>query len=351
MLAFLGFVGCLLVVPGPFIRTDALADAGVVIAERDGREIAVTVYRASGASLLAELADDGGRRIIAIDLETGDTVWDERIHETENVDAFLDDRQLIGASDAYVFLRTTFDVYVFSLEDGSLIATKEDIPHLTEATGALDRLVHPEGTDEILFMDGGADVLRVLDMNTLEVQDADPTTASTWFCVLDRMQYTYEDETASNASRPAWSTTETFGDSIPSNSAVLGRSVLADPLPDACAAAGDDEDVFPEGKTTTEVLGDERALLLSDAGVTPFMLQVFDVSTGEILDASPETLTTRSAAAGSDGRFAVVADRDLTGIAPDLFREVHSSVVYVVDSTGRVHETILGTHGWFGMPW
>lgn len=353
--SFLSLIAVVFVVPGPFLHTEAKADAGIVIVEREGRDVAITVYRDNGANPIARLFSDdtGGVRITAIDLETGDTVWDERIHELQDTDRFLGSRRLLGAGEKNVFLRTTFNVYVFSITDGSLVATDEDIPGFEVATSALGHIVHREGTKDLLFMGGDwhTDTLQVLDMDTLEIRDPDEETAATWSCVLDRTGTPYEDHAMSNASLQTWGTEYTTEGST--SSYVLGRLVMVPPLEDACEGAVWEEDVFPDGQTTVEVLGQGtgRLLAVRSTGPGASALHVIDESSGMILDTSYPILTTTHAAQSPSGRFAIVAERDLTGIAPAVGKDARSSVVYVVDSEGAIHETILGRHGWFGLAW
>lgn len=353
--SFLSLIAVLFVVPGPFLYTEAKADAGIVITERDGRETAITVYRDGGANPLARLFSDrtGGVRITAIDLETGDTVWDERIHELQDTDRFLGSRRLLGAGEKNVFLRTTFNVYVFSITDGSLVATDEDIPGFEVATSTLGHIVHREGTKDLLFMGGDrhTDTLQVLDMDTLEIRDPDTETAATWSCVLDRTGTPYDDHAMSNASLQTWGTEYTAEGSA--SFYVLGRLMMVPPLEDACAEAIREEDVFPDGQTTAEVLGQGtgRLLAVRSTGPGASALHVIDESSGMILDTSSRILTTTHAAQSPSGRFAIVAERDLTGIAPAVGKDARSSVIYVVDGAGSIHETTLGRHGWFGLAW
>ena len=365
-LLLLGTLGVLFVIPTPmFINTNANADAGIVIAERDGRETAITVYNDHGANLLAGLFGNqsGGVRITAIDIETGDTVWDERIHEVNGSDGFLTDRRLVAANDRYVFLSTTFTMYVFSVDDGSVVATDEDIPELDEATGPLSRMLYRDGTEEILFMDEDHEVLRVLDLQSLDVHDADAETAATWSCVLDWTGQNYDDAVTTDAWSLVWNIDgDVDGAGLPGDATLLGRIVREEPLPDACADAVWDEDVFPEPETADEMfaaLGLEgpHRLALMDSAEGSAAFAVIDASSGEVRGrlspsgaASPNGRI-MSAAESVSGAFAVISDRDLTGIAPAVGTDAASSVVHVMNADGEIHETILGRHGWFGLPW
>ncbi|MGV2985766.1 PA2928 family protein [Microbacterium sp. AGC85] len=362
-LLVLGTLGVLFVVPTPlFIHTDARADAGIVIAERDGHEIAVTVYNDHGANLLAGIFGDqsGGVRITAIDIETGDTVWDERIHEVNGSDGFLTDRRLVAANDRYVFLSTTFTMYIFSIDDGTLVATDEDIPELDDATGPLSRMLYRDGTDEILFMGSDDGALRVLDLQSLEVHDADSETSSTWRCVLNWTGHSYDDDVTTDAWSAVWHVDgEIGGEGLPADATLLGRMVREEPLPNACADAVWEEEVFPEPETVDEMfvaLGADgpHRLALMDGEAD---LGVVDASSGEVLGrlspvgAGSPNGRIMSAAGSVSGAFALVSDRDLTGIAPAVGTDAASSVVHVMNADGEIHETILGRHGWFGLPW
>ena len=344
------------VVPNPvFIRTDAQADAGIVIAERAGRETAITVYADLGANVLAGFFGDrsGGVRITAIDIATGDTVWDERIHEINGTDGFLHDRRLIAANDRYVFLRTTFNVYIFSVDDGSFVATDEDIPLLEDATDPLSHLLHRAGTDDILFMGADREALRVLDLHTLEVHDADDETAATWSCVLDWTGHPYEEDVTTDAWVRTWGAEDVY---LSAGSSLVGGFVRQEPLPDSCADAIWDEDVFPEPSAVDalyEELGIDgpHRLVVSTSGERDSVLEVREATTGTVLDRLSPVGEMTTAATGASGTFALTAERDLTGIAAAVGWDKRSSVVYVVNAAGQVHETILGRHGWFGLPW
>jgi len=354
-----GGLSVLFVVPGPFLHTDATADAGVVVVERDGRDVAVVVYRDHGANLLDQwlTGNSGGVRIAALDLETGDEVWNMRIEEVHGTDAFLGDRNLIGAGEKNVALRTSFNVYFFSIEDGGIVATDEDLPELHESMGALSHMVRPEGADEFMFFGSGDERPKKIDIDTLEVEELDTETAAAWGCTLDYMQtpYDVDGRIASSASLYAASAEDpSAGSWLPDGGWVLGRAVLVPPDPEVCAnEPTDEDDTFPDGSTTVEPLGLDTVhrLITDDVGVGSRALHVVDARDGDVIDSSSSYVAARSAAEGREGRFVVVADRDLTGIAPALGEDARSSVVYTVNSKGELHETILGKHGWFGLPW
>jgi len=336
----------LFVIPGPFIHTEAVAKSGVVTARIDGREVAVTVYLDNGANpfwRMLKRDGSGGMRITAVDLETGEPVWDEEIH-----DPYRRERQLIGATDQYVFLRTTFHVYVFSLADGSVVATEDDIEGLDGATRSQGRIVHREGSDTLLFTDGDSDGFFVLDMNTLKVSEPDADTVATWQCVLDRMRTPYDTPThVATASSPGLrSATDDAG--------YLARAVYVAPVTGRCGQmTADDEvigedDIFPTGQTAYETLGEgttNHRLQRDDDTVT-----VVDTEDGAEIDTSSPVLEVVSGAASPEGRFAFIRQRDLSDIAPAV-RGQSSSVLYTVGQDGTIHEVILGRHGWFGRPW
>lgn len=371
MVSVLGGLGYLFVVPGFLIRTEANVDGGLVITEIDGREVAIVTYRDQGASPLDRLFDDaGGARITAIDLQTGEAVWDERIN-----DDFTRDLQLIGAGSKYVFLETTFSTHVISLATGESIATQEDIPGLEASPDFGTVTVYREDTGEILF--GLADkALQVLDMDTLQLRIADSQTAATWSCVLDWKRYTYPRGELGVTGASFGTTgnleadvggetfgfdggtlvrggdaTETVGDTHFLDPYFLEEMVPAVPATGACADATREADVFPDGTIATRTVEADGRIIVGHKSATDSVFSVVDTTSGEALSTSSPIVMTTDAAVSPSGRIAVVAQRDLTGVAPAVQGRTKSFVVYTVDVDGTMRELVLAPHGWFGLPW
>lgn len=330
------------VIPGAFIRTDSLASGGAVIAQRDGRDTAIIAYHDAGASIWDRWIthNAGGLRLIAIDIQTGEGVWDVGVG-----DEFDRDWKLIGASDENVFLRTTFETWVFAVDDGSEVARGEDIPTYADVSFNQGVQVHLEGSDEILFRlpDDPDGTLRTLDMNSLDAGEADPEFASTWWCAVGRSAIGYS---LPFALPPVMSNTV-----LPtgwSDDGYAERMTVRPPVTGACADAIWEEDLFPDGQDQREVVesGGHRLVSAGDGA-----LDVVEIDGGEVVGSTSPMTRLRSAVPAAGGGMVLVADRELTGIAPSVWRETSSSVVYTIAADGTVHETILGAHGWFGLPW
>lgn len=330
------------VVPGVFIRTDSLASGGAVVMQRDGRDTAVVAYHDAGASLWDRWVtrNAGGLRLIAIDIQTGEEMWEVGVG-----DEFNHDWKLIGASDENVFLRTTFETWVFSVNDGSEVVRGEDIPTYADVSFNQGVQVHLEGSDEILFRlpDDPDGMLRTLDMNSLDVGEADPEFASTWWCAVGRSAIGYSlpftlPPVMSNTVLPTWWSDDGYAE----------RLIVRPPVTDACADAIWEEDLFPDGQDQPEVVESGGHRLISAGNGA---LEVVETEGGKVVDSTSSMTRLRSAVPAADGGMVLVADRELTGIAPSVWRETSSSVVYTIAADGTVHETILGAHGWFGLPW
>lgn len=331
------------VVPGVFIRTDSLASGGAVVVQRDGRDTAIVAYHDAGASLWDRWVthNAGGLRLIAIDIQTGETVWDVGVG-----DEYDRDWKLIGASDQNVFLRTTFETWVSAVDDGSEVVRGADIPIYADVSFNMGVQVHIEGSDEILFRlpDDTDGLVRTLDMNSLGVGEADPEFASTWWCAVGRSSIGYSLPFAlppvmSNTVLPTWWSDDGYAE----------RMIVRPPVADACADAIWEEDLFPDGQDQREVVESGGHRLIS--GGEDGTLDVVEIDGDEVVGSTSSMTRLRSAVPAADGGMVLIADRDLTGIAPSVWRDTSSSVVYTIAADGTVHETVLGAHGWFGLPW
>lgn len=378
-LLVLALLALFFVVPGPMISTAARVGDGILFAEIDGRDAVIIAYDDdgfSGIGIVAPAHQDG--RIAAFDLDTGETIWNR------GLDGELGSlTRMIAAGEKYAYLETTFGFRVVSLADGSTVATEEDIPGLGDYDMTAQFAFNPS-QNAILFS-VEEDVVRAIELDTLDVVDVDPRTRDTWVCVLtwNEQSYSGTDDDAvavSQISRDGL----TLGFGVTSGSApgtpgkrlsrlnddgsgrtvgsetfvdpgFVAQSVLVEPLPRACPDAQSDQDVFPDGQARTRPLGTDAGYAVishqQNAQTEARQLTVVDTDSGEVLGSNPAEDELIDAATAPSGQSVVIVDRFLPGVLPNLSTTPVTSTLLLIAEDGSMREVVLAPHGWFGLPW
>lgn len=378
-LLVVAFVAVMLVIPGPLISTAVRTGEGMIFAEIDGRDAVIISYDDNGFSGVGFfLPWNHGGRIAAIDLDTGDTIWDSGLDDA----GFL--ARPIAAGEDYAYLETTFGFRVVSLANGSTVATEESIPGLGDYNALTTGFVFSPTRNAIMV--GTEDfAVREIVLDTLEAVDVDQSTYDTWSCVLDWRGHHYsESDTEAVAVEQMPTDGDVLGFALPSGSppgtpgkrltrlndggtgvtvgsetfvdpGFVAQSVLVEPEPLACPGAQWDDDVFPGGRVVLEPLGAAEGYTVVDhaqsARTDDRQITVVDAISGEVLGSSPAEGGLFDAAIAPSGQAVVIVDRFLPGVLPSWGTTPVTASVLLISPEGSLREIVLAPHGWVGLPW
>lgn len=376
VLVVIAFVAVFFVVPGPVIHTAARVGPGIAFSTVDGRDVVVISYTDDA---YAGLASFGGNdaRVTAIDLATGETVWERGIDDTASAPTVL------AAGDEYAYLLDFSELYVIDLADGSSVAHSEDIAGLEDFDFFPAEIIYSRQQNAIMLGSGESPVLEIA-LDTLEAVESDKTTVGTWSCVLDWRGHTYSYDMPEPVLVNSTSIEGgTLGFGLPTGAApgtpgkrlslvgakgssiavgpetfvngqFVAESVRNEPRPGACGTARSKRNVFPVDETVPAPVGISSGFAVVEHDVSARdgdrAISAVDTATGELLDSNTAEWGVTHARNIPSGGGAVVVDRFLTGVLPSLTVPVTSVVVLIADD-GTMQEIVLAKHGWFGLPW
>lgn len=380
-LLVVAFIAVFFVVPGPLISTAARTGQGMLFAEIDGRDAVVIAYDDDGYSGFGFFNPwDLGGRITALDLDTGETIWNRGLGDDEP--AFL--TRMLAAGENYAYLRTTFGFLVISLADGSTVATEDDFSDAVDFADLTTEVAFSPSRNAIMI--GAEDApVRKIALDTLEVVDVDAATSDTWSCVVAWNGHGYsESDTEAVTVDQLPTGGEVLGFGVPSGSApgtpgkrlsrlnddgsgrsvggaifvdpgFVAQSVAVEPSPGACPHAQWDDDVFPGGRTIAVPLGTADGYGVVDhaqsARTDDRQISVVDAASGEVLGSSPAEGGLFDAAIAPSGQSVVIVDRFLPGVLPSWGTTPVTASVLLISPEGSMREIVLAPHGWLGLPW
>ncbi|MGV2982718.1 PA2928 family protein [Microbacterium sp. AGC85] len=374
----IAFLAVFFVIPGPLISTAAEVGQGIAFAEVDGRDVAIVSYADHGyGGFSFFLPWQQHARVVAIDLATGESVWDRGVSDTADVPAVL------AAGDEYAYLRDAIDLIVIDLTDGSVVARAADIAGLGDFEAFQAEIIHSPRENAIMLRPESGRV-RAIMLDTLVAVEVDSRTDATWGCVLERGGQAYftavpepvlidrvpTDDGSLGFGLPAGAAPGTPGKllsrgdeegtsvAVGSQTFVAGgfvaESVMNEPQVGACPTAQWHDDVFPGGESTPAPLGEAPgfAVVEHDASARDDdrAISVVDTASGEVLGTNPADWGVTQARNAPDGGAVVVVQRFIRGPLPSLNVPITATVV-IVASDGSTREVVLAKHGWFGFSW
>lgn len=167
---------CAMVVVLPYLTgsgPDVEVQSGSGFAEIDGREVALVPYDRNGSSDL--WSDMFQLRLAAVDLASGEEVWD-----TQLADALAMDAKVLVAGEEYVYVTSGDGLFVVDLADGDVVAAEDEIDGLGEAyLAAYSAYGYDEAAESVIVLDrdGG---IRTIPLDFLTASRADDGLARTW---------------------------------------------------------------------------------------------------------------------------------------------------------------------------
>lgn len=375
-LVVIAFIAVFFVVPGPMIHTAARVAPGMAFATIDDRDVVVISYTDDAYAGLGSIGTQGAH-VTAIDLGTGETVWDRRIDTGGSAPTVL------AAGDEFAYLLDFADLYVISLFDGSVVTHGEDITGLEGFDFFPAEIIYSPQQNAIMLGSGEGPVLEIV-LDTLEAVEADESTSGTWSCVLDWSGYAYFYDTPEPVLLD-WMPIDdgTLGFGVPTGAApgtpgkrlsfsdgkgssvavgpetfvdgqFVAESVMNEPRPGACETATWERDVFPDDETTPVPIGSASGFVILEHDVSARdgdrAISIVDSERGELLGSNAAEWGVTHARNAPGGGAAVIVDRFLPGVLPALTVPV-TSVVVLIAEDGTMQEIILAKHGWFGLPW
>lgn len=376
----LTFIAVFFVVPGPMISTAARAGEGMLFAEIDGRDAVIIAYddnAYAGIGTFTPAHVDG--KIAAFDLDTGETIWSRGL---DGEHAALS--RLIAAGKKFAYLETTFGFRVIAIDDGSTMATENDIIGLGDFSRLTTEFVFSPARNAIM-VNPDEGVVREIVLDTLEAVDVDASTHDTWSCVLEwnGAAHSAGDAEAVTVDQlpvdgdvlgfgvPSGSPPGTPGKRLsrlnPDGSGVsvgaetfvapgfVAPSLPVEPATRACQKADWERDVFPDGRIRTEPLGADSGYAVVDhaqsARTDDRQITVMDAGSGEVLGSNPAEGGMVDAATAPSGQAVVVVDRFLPGVLPNWSTTPVTSTLLFISPDGSMREIVLAPHGWLGLPW
>lgn len=377
-LVIAAFVGVFFVVPGPLINTAAQVGPGLAFAHVDGRDVVIFSYRDTGYSGLSFfLPGSLDPHVTAIDISTGETVWDR------SVDDDVSEATTLAAGRDYAYLLGTVELLVIDLKDGSVVARTADIAGLEDFEVFHAEIFYSAAQQAIMLLPADGRV-RAIAIDSLTAVEVDDRTQSTWECILDRMGEPYyspvpdpvlSDRASSDADALGFGlssgaapgtpgkrlirtdpdgTSVTVGDQSFVAPGFVAESTHNEPRPGACPTAAWSDEVFPQGESRADPLGVESgfAVVEHDASARDDAraISVVDTDDGALLSTNPAEGGMTHARRSPVGGAALIVDRYLPGVLPSVSVPV-TSVLLLVSPEGSMHEVVIAKHGWFGMPW
>lgn len=128
----------------------------------DGRDVAVVAYKheAGGAmgTILWAFARETTVRVAAIDLETGEHLWDRAISTAyPGIEAGV-----LAAGDGYAYVTTDDGLVIVGLDDGGVVARDDGIDGLGAAyLASLTAYAYDAATEAVVTLTSGGEVLAV----------------------------------------------------------------------------------------------------------------------------------------------------------------------------------------------
>ncbi|THV21713.1 PA2928 family protein [Glycomyces paridis] len=160
---------------------DITLQSGIGFATVDGTEVALVPYdRTGGSGMIESIANDMFEvRIAAVDLDSGDTLWDVQL-----ADELVWGAAVIAAGETYAYLATDDGLTVLALADGDTVAEPGEIAGLAGAQAASGTAyAYDPGVGAVVALDvNGA--LHTVALDALEAAPADEATAATWSGLL-----------------------------------------------------------------------------------------------------------------------------------------------------------------------
>ncbi|RIQ29615.1 hypothetical protein DY240_08140 [Jiangella rhizosphaerae] len=360
------------VVPGPVIRTSATVGERVAFATVDGRQVVVVAYEDYGPRMPLPPRGSG---VMAIDLATGATVWDEELPD------FAPGPQVIAAGDTYAYVQHAWGLVIVALEDGSVVAADEEIDGLGDEVpqGRWDNYVYDPRREAILFITEEGEVEQI-PLDETAAAGVDQATHDTWWCQLGfeggALPVTF-DVTREVAEGGAVGLAPPDG--APAGLPIRrlyargdggGRRELA---PADFYAAGLVQEVVPalpperscagaewpyrvldhgeESRATTAGLSAGHVVVQSAIGPNDDdqLLTVVDVESGEITATVEAAGGFHAAATAPSGQVVILAEGRWNGPFGTPGGPSPTDLVVIVAEDGTTHELMVAEKGWFGL--
>lgn len=361
-----------LILPGPVIGTSASIGEELAFARVDGRDVVVLAYDDAG---FGGLAGDGDARVTAIDLDRGETVWDEPLPDGRREPA------VIAAGRRYTYVRHADGLDIVSLADGAVVAEAEDIEGLGEQRYDGFRLDRPYRYDRvrntIVLLTRDHEV-RAIPVDRTAAVPADPDLADTWSCLLeedDEPAGTGFDQRIPEVTRPDGVTVvlrrpddlpaglplarlytvgpDGRGDELSATDFVEGGFLAAvtpaDPSRGGCRDREWHEDLYP-GHHSHAGTPSGHAVVVSrtDLNAETTTLTVVDLDSGEHTAGARLDDRVHRALPAPSGQLVITARTVLEGPLRVPAITSATDVVYIVDQRGGLRRVVVGEHGWFG---
>ncbi|MFD0559126.1 hypothetical protein FB566_5088 [Stackebrandtia endophytica] len=175
--ALLFFGGSYLVSPEPDIELEP----GFVVGQIDGRDVVFVPYERSGSRGMFQLMtqDMFQSRIAAIDMVTGDTLWDTKI-----VGEMLSEGRVIAAGRQYVYIATQEGLTILESADGAVAAVPDAITGLTDGYVAEAGAYGFDADAEAVVAIDRDGVFHVIELDGLTATPADAAITDRWTGVL-----------------------------------------------------------------------------------------------------------------------------------------------------------------------
>lgn len=369
------FLGVFLVVPGPLIRPAADLGAEVAFGTINGREAIILAYDDhgfSGAGMFFDLRATS--RVAAIDLATGETVWDRGLPDRPN------DPDVIAAGRNYAYVRHGRGLVIVSVADGDIVAEPDSIDGLGDAYADDPRSYKYDPSRNAIMTITKSGALKEIPVDHAVAVDAAPTARDTWSCVLGdgRFAHRTRDYQQTAESVPTGQgTTFTLGRphgapvGIPTrrlheSDASGGREVSAAdlfepafvlevesgaPRPGACPGAQRADEVYPDereapAKPAGLATGHVVIQGTADANSADQVVTVFDVASGRVTASARADAGLDRAVTAPSGRLVLLArtyPRNVGWLAST------TGVLLIVEGSGTLREAAVGKVGWFGL--
>lgn len=364
------------VVPGPVISTSSAIGAEMAFAAVNGRDAVVLAYEATG---FAGVRGGTERRVTAVDLATGDTLWDRPLPDGHHLP------EVVAAGRSLAHVRSGAGLDIVSLADGEVVAEAESVEGLGAdryvGVGAAGAYRYDRARNAIVTVTAAGQVRAVpLDGTAAAPADADLT--DTWSCLLGRSGAAPADYdgTAETAALPGGRTValarpvgrprglpllrlhergpgdRTHRELSATDFAEPGFLVdhtPVEPRRRACPGRAPHEDVHPGGRphtARTAVLASGHAVILSrtDLNADTRSLTVVDLATGEpTATAGIDGGVVRAMTAPS-GQLVVAASTELHGRLNFPITTPTADVLFIADERGGLRRVVVGERGWFG---
>lgn len=325
-------------VPGVVVRTGATVGEELAFTTVAGREAVLFAYETEGFGELA----GGGSRVAAVDVATGETLWDEELPDIRF------DAAVIAAGRTHAYVRHGHGLEVIAVADGSVVASAGDGD--TRSTYRYDRVRNAI----VAVTRTGA--VRMIPLDGTSAVPADRDVTDTWSCVpaAGPVPTTY-DQTTGTARTVTLRRPPEVPDGLPLHrlsgpratdeyvdGAFLMEFLPVDPPRRACPDLGPAEDLYPRDEAATGravVTASGHAVIQSrtDLNADDTTLTVVALDTGRRTATVASGRGYHRALTAPSGRLVIVAP------APD------TDVLYLVDARGSVRTAPVGERGWFGV--